>query len=150
MIVLLITVIFVALAAYAIGRTVTQESIFDEVVQWVKGWAYYPVDGQDTFMAEDGSVVRREPGTINFELMSPDGYRTDKPRWQAFILGKVGDLFTCVYCFSAQVAFWLGLFTFLVPGVSLDVPIMIGIVCTFAGIALTYMINDWLNPLTKE
>lgn len=133
-----------ALAGYAIGRTITQETIFEGLVTKFKNKAYYPTDDLDIFQAPDGAIVRQVPGTSSFDVVSQDGYRTDLPRPLALALGKTADLLTCVFCASAQAAFQLALWTVVFTVLPLSLSVMM------AAVGVTFLINDWLNGHNQE
>lgn len=138
---LLIAIIVFGIAGYGFGRTVVEESFVEEFRQWVRSKGYVPVVGKGVHQAPDGAIIRTsESGEI--EIISLDGYRVDIPRWRAFILGKIADLFDCVFCMSAQAGFQFAFWTLLA---TTNLAVIVCIAAGFGAVGITYVINDWLN-----
>jgi hypothetical protein len=148
---LLITMIFFALGGYGIGRTIVQESLFEEIRGWIKRRFYYDTSPDDIFQEPATGEIVRRLGPTEFVTVSEDGYRTDLPRPIALFLGKIADLISCVFCGSAQAALQLGFWTIITPLFPFwlpSIPLAVSVVA--AAVGLTYMINDHLNARVDE
>lgn len=138
MIELILQMIIFGLAGYGVGRTVVQESIFQGWVEKIKSWGYYPVSGPGVSQSPDGAIIRlHEDNTV--EILSVDGYRIRRFRVVSLLLGKLADLVDCVFCLSAQVGFQLALWTIGITVLPMSVSVIL------ATIAITYILNDWVN-----
>lgn len=148
--------IIFALAGYTIGRTLLQEDFAPYWVARFVGWTRAQENEAKGIMVLGNEVlqvteVEDDEGEIIQEMVLLQENTLRLPHNQnkilqfiakpfAILLAKIGELFDCVFCLSAQsalqLAFWtLGPWAFL--------PIWASI--ALAAPAITYLINDYLN-----
>lgn len=151
----LIAVFICGLAGYAIGRTFIQESLFDGWSEWIGSKTRRVDDFDNDIFVLDGKVMQRQessPGEFELVLLFDTDLRNPFDGWKrtafmplSWLFAKLGDLFTCVWCLSAQSAlqfyFWTFGFWAIVP---ITIPAML------AAAALTFLLNDYLNKHNDE
>ena len=147
----LIAIIICALAGYAVGRTFIQESLFDGWSEWISRHSRRQDNFDEDIFVLDGAVMQRQetsPGVFELveiaksDLRNPflDGWKFYLFQPFGWALAKLGDLFACVWCLSAQTAFQLYFWTF---GFWAVLPITLPAI--LAAAALTFVLNDFLN-----
>lgn len=128
---LVLSLILLSLAAYAIGRLITQESIFSWLRSLVESKCLAPKELRE-------AIFNEELGKF-LPAVSPTGKRLDIDPKKANLLLKIAELFNCPFCMSAQAALWL-------TGLVVTFEVFTAIwIAPFAVIGVTFLINDWLN-----
>ena len=150
---MLIAILICALAGYAVGRTFIQESMFDGWSEKIQSWTRHQDDYENEIFVLDGVIMKRqetELGSGDYELvmisdtdlLNPFENRYARKAFMpiSWLWGKIGELVSCVWCLSAQMAlqfyFWTyGPWSF----VPVTIPAML------AAAAITFAINDYVN-----
>ena len=120
-----------AFAGYAIGRTVTQESLFEGFRKRVRKRCYDPVENM--FPTYDDET------NIETPAISPNGYRTDIGKFKSFLMGKFADLVTCPWCASANASVCIGVLASILTWS----PVFL--FAGFGAAGVTFVINDYFN-----
>ena len=170
---LILTVILIILGGailgaigYAFGRTFTQEVLFQELRESKKfnDMFFGPklkykheqiIPEDETMPIEDIYTLGYLNEEDEFIEVNPDNYpgenidnrRIDIGRRRAFLLMKIGEMFSCPWCLSAEIALWLGVIIGLILSLTLGAwqIFAIGALAGMVGVCYTYLFNDWLN-----
>ena len=153
---------------YAIGRTFTQEVLFQELRDSKRfnnmffGPPLRYKKDQLVSESEDGTMIEGVIYTLGyldekeeFIEVNPDNYpgenidnrRINIGRKRAFIMMKIGEMLLCPWCLSAEIALWLGVGSGLVLALTLGSwqILAVGALAGLVGVCYTYVFNDWLN-----
>lgn len=130
-----------SLGGYGIGRTIVEETIFEDWVEKVKGFCFYPFDPDTELITPTGSVFTIDDDG-NKTVLSEDGYRTDLFRPIALLLGKFADLLECVTCASAQAGFQLYFWYHIMGYLGFSAIVPLGL---FATVGIVYLILNLIK-----